>query len=416
MERLQIAYARIVRTSDMLKKANAQVDSEFIVVNEKAESELKAIRMTRLELLPCEDDFLHFSVADNGLFNAISSLGDITSRINFQYTTETFNRSDEQLSILSAPLLRMDGTNLNCRPVYGVDLRIIVKYPYDNVPQSFGRDGTDDGLLNRPWGVCCNSSGHIIVSDRSNNRIQVFDSNGRFLYKFGKCGSGPAQFKTPAGITVNPFNQIVVADKDNHRIQILSMLGDPILLFGTEGHANGQFHYPWDVACNAQGDIVVSDTRNHRIQLFNCEGAFIGKFGCDNDWRPPYAKAHKLLDSPRGVCFTPQGNVLVTDFNNHRIVTIDKTLSHAQFLGEEGTGPKQFCRPQGIICDDHGNIIVVDTKNYRLQIFDKHGNFLFEFGKRGRNADQFESPCGMCLTPEGRIIVVDYGHTRVQIF
>ena len=38
---------------------------------------------------------------------------------------------------------------------------------------SFGREGTGDGEFSRPWGICCDHKGRIILADRSNNRIQV---------------------------------------------------------------------------------------------------------------------------------------------------------------------------------------------------------------------------------------------------
>jgi len=38
---------------------------------------------------------------------------------------------------------------------------------------NIGSEGDRDDSLCRPWGVCCDSKGHIIVADRSNNRVQV---------------------------------------------------------------------------------------------------------------------------------------------------------------------------------------------------------------------------------------------------
>ncbi|CAJ0947965.1 unnamed protein product, partial [Mesorhabditis belari] len=38
---------------------------------------------------------------------------------------------------------------------------------------SFWQKGSEDGELFRPWGICCDQKGRIIVADRSNNRIQV---------------------------------------------------------------------------------------------------------------------------------------------------------------------------------------------------------------------------------------------------
>lgn len=38
---------------------------------------------------------------------------------------------------------------------------------------SFGSEGSADGQFCRPWGICCDNKGRIVVADRSNNRIQV---------------------------------------------------------------------------------------------------------------------------------------------------------------------------------------------------------------------------------------------------
>lgn len=81
-------------------------------------------------------------------------------------------------------------------------------------------EGEADGQLCRPWGVCCDKTGRIIVADRSNNRIQIFNPNGSFSHKFGSHGIEAGQFDRPAGVTVDPNDRLIVADKDNHRIQV----------------------------------------------------------------------------------------------------------------------------------------------------------------------------------------------------
>lgn len=54
--------------------------------------------------------------------------------------------------------------------------RVRKRRNYFNIGTSdhqIGTDGEEDGQLCRPWGICCDPRGHIIVADRSNNRIQV---------------------------------------------------------------------------------------------------------------------------------------------------------------------------------------------------------------------------------------------------
>lgn len=204
---------------------------------------------------------------------------------------------------------------------------------------SFAYDGSIDGQLSRPWGVCVDKDANIIVGDRRNNRIQVFYPDGQFKFAFGTKGSGDGQLELPAGVTTDRQNRIIVADKDNHRIQVFSASGRFILKFGGYGRDLGEFQYPWDVAVNSAGNILATDTRNHRIQMFTSVGHFITKYSFDNAFYEKHLKSHI---TPRGICFTPNGDILVTDFENHRIMRLDGNLTMVSFPANE-SNPHWFC-------------------------------------------------------------------------
>lgn len=291
--------------------------------------------------------------------------------------------------------------------------------PYLDIGKSvmtIGGEFTLEENLCRPWGVACDREGHIVIADRSNNRIQIFRTNGSFVRRFGCHGTGRGQFDRPAGIAVDSRRRIVVADKDNHRIQVLTMEGEFLLCFGEKGTTPGLFNYPWDVATNDACQIVVSDTRNHRIQMFSPEGIFLRRFGFETQ-----PQLWKCLDSPRGVAFTAEGNVIVTDFNNHRIIVVDSDFVSARFLGCDSLSPhpmppKTFLRPQGVAVDDNGHIIVCDSRNHRVQILDSNGVCRWRFGTQGIGPDQMDRPSGVAVTPDGKIVVVDFGNNRVLVF
>ncbi|XP_026673475.1 uncharacterized protein LOC113464921 [Ceratina calcarata] len=275
--------------------------------------------------------------------------------------------------------------------------------------------GTNDNdlyKLCRPWGVACDDEGHVVVSDRSNHRIQIFTLDGGFVRSFGTLGTDPGQFNRPAGVTVDSRKRIIVADKDNHRIQAFTMDGQFLFTFGKKGQETGQFNYPWDVAVNSQCQIVVSDTRNHRIQLFTKDGIYLRKYGHETN-----SKMWYLLDSPRGVAFNIDGEIVVTDFNNHKVLIINSSLSEIRVLQCDSAGSeKLFNRPQGVITDVLGNIIVADSKNHRIQVFNRHGFLIWKFGSYGSGITEMDRPSGIALTHDGRIVAVDFGNNRVLIF
>ena len=278
------------------------------------------------------------------------------------------------------------------------------------VTSVFGSEGKGNGQFCRPWGICCDQHGNIIVGDRSNHRIQVFDCNGVFKHTFGTEGSRPGQFNRPAGVAINREGNIVVADKDNHRIQIFQIDGKFLSMFGSKGGNDGQMIYPYDVAVNRMdGRMAVTDTGNHRILIFNPDGQLLGKFGYKG-----YLCGH--FDSPRGISFNDEGHIIISDFNVHHILVIHPEGTTAHILGSHGSGNGQFLRPQGIAVDHMGNFVVADTRNNRIVITYPNGQFIAKFGGSGSSPGQFDRPTSVCVLPDGRIAVVDFGNSRVQLF
>ena len=67
------------------------------------------------------------------------------------------------------------------RPIYHRDYKAVGDQPV----RRFGSQGVGDGQFYNPYSVTCNSRGEIVVADYLSHRIQVFDRNGKFLFKVG---------------------------------------------------------------------------------------------------------------------------------------------------------------------------------------------------------------------------------------
>ncbi|KAK1129478.1 hypothetical protein K0M31_019203 [Melipona bicolor] len=413
----------LTRLSVAVDKLNGAIESNILTSNplnlfltkDMTSAEVFQIQQSRQSLPSQEENWISFNGLEGSMLTSISNFGGIVvnnpgpigdrravrGRGNSPHIKQTaaiaLNPGIGR-PIPSNTFPVVVRTNRNC-DLSIKPLRII------------GNNSNTMDNLCRPWGVACDRDGHIIVADRSNNRIQIYKQDGQLIRRFGSHGTGPGQFDRPAGIAVDARRRIIVADKDNHRIQILAMDGLFLLCFGEKGSRYGQFNYPWDVAANSECQIVVSDTRNHRVQLFSPEGIFLRKYGFEsapNMW--------KHFDSPRGVAFGPEGNVVTTDFNNHRLIIIDADFMQSRIFECESSGSsKQFLRPQGLVIDDEGNIIVADSRNHRIQIFDSDGMLKWRFGNYGKAEDEMDRPSGIALCPDGRIVVVDFGNNRILL-
>ena len=77
--------------------------------------------------------------------------------------------------------------------------------------KSWGKKGTGIGEFDQPHALAMDSRGRLFVGDRSNNRIQIFDQDGRFLENW-------TQFSRASGIFIDKDDMIYVADSESGSI------------------------------------------------------------------------------------------------------------------------------------------------------------------------------------------------------
>lgn len=92
---------------------------------------------------------------------------------------------------------------------HGGDNARIVKFTRDGkYIAEFGRKGTGPGEFDQPHALAFDSRGRLFVGDRSNNRIQILDQDGKFLEEW-------TQFSRPSGIYIDRNDIIYVADSES---------------------------------------------------------------------------------------------------------------------------------------------------------------------------------------------------------
>ena len=113
-------------------------------------------------------------------------------------------------------------------------------------------------------------------------------------------------------------------------------------------------------------------------------------------------------DSPRGISFTDNGYIVISDFNEHCMLVIhpNSTTVHTGYP-REWHGDRQFMCPT---IDHMGNFVIADTRNYRVVIMQPDGHLL------GSGIGQFDGPTDVAVLPDGKIAVLDFGNSRIQIF
>ncbi|NCV22650.1 MAG: hypothetical protein EBV45_12005, partial [Chloroflexi bacterium] len=159
-------------------------------------------------------------------------------------------------------------------------------------------------------------AGIVLVADSRNHRIQRLTTEGRFLGALGGPGDGAGEFDAPIGLAVDRSGNVAVADSGNHRVQVFDPDGRHRWTVGGIGSQPGQFRGPEGVLFDGQGRLVVADTSNDRIQIFGLSDRVdpvpehvIGRRG----------KGVREFDEPIGLAVNAHGDLLVSEYGNHRI-------------------------------------------------------------------------------------------------
>ncbi|ELR25292.1 NHL repeat-containing protein [Acanthamoeba castellanii str. Neff] len=299
--------------------------------------------------------------------------------------------------------------------------------PRGRFVRAWGTRGSADAQFSAPCGLAIaqgQGGGLVVVADHNNHRVQVFDAEGRLRAKFGGEGSALGRFYHPRGVATLAVGGggrlvVLVADRDNHRVQVFDDQGRVQSAFGTQGRRHGQLEQPWGVAVDPQRGhaVFVSDSGNHRVQAFDLQGNHLHSFGAQGD-QPGQ------LQQPCGIAVDRRrGLVWVADTDNHRVQVFDGQGRFLRGFGGEGAGEGRFQFPRDIVVvdgddddDDDSTTRVYVTDNHRVQMFDGHGWFLGAIGREGRAEGCFDHPRGVAVDSQGRVFVADSANHRVQVF
>jgi len=103
---------------------------------------------------------------------------------------------------------------------------------------SWGEPGTAPGQFNLPHGVWIDRRGRVLVADRENDRVQIFDQNGKLLSVWATELIGPAFFY------VDNDDVVYIPEHNGGRISILTLDGERLARWG-DGPVHRSCHGIW---------------------------------------------------------------------------------------------------------------------------------------------------------------------------
>ena len=132
---------------------------------------------------------------------------------------------------------------------------------------SFGTRGSAPEQLNSPYDVTFDKEGCLYVVDYCHHCIKQFTPTGQYISKFGYEGSNAGQLKYPSSIIIDN-NLAYVSEMSNHRVSIFDTNGCFLHCFGKQSGEERELNGPFGITIDSLGNLYVSDYSNFRIVAF----------------------------------------------------------------------------------------------------------------------------------------------------
>jgi DNA-binding beta-propeller fold protein YncE len=173
-----------------------------------------------------------------------------------------------------------------------------------------GKAGDAAGEFNKPTDVAFGPRGEFYVSDGyGNSRVQKFSPQGGFITSWGRRGKAAGEFNLPHSIVIDREGRILVGDRENNRIQIFDESG--AFLDEWPDFA------PFGMALDAAGNLFIADGRSHQVLKLDNQGRIADRIG-------QRGSAAGQFDLPHMLAFDSSGNLLIAEVNNKRLQVLRK--------------------------------------------------------------------------------------------
>jgi hypothetical protein len=207
---------------------------------------------------------------------------------------------------------------------------------------------TSFGSFEQATRITVSPEGRTYVIDSRRNAVVVYKSPQDSPSVLGGYGWTSVTFDRPTGVATDGLN-IYVSDYGNHRIQRFDRYSNFLSTLYTRDttYAPARFGYPEGVALSNQGDLIILDSENLRVVEFSADSRFERSFGDLNT-------ASGRLQNPIKVCsegdqliyVLEKSKILEFDFYGNYVRSFANNL-HGDMVGGQAT-------PRGIaaVCED----------------------------------------------------------------
>jgi len=284
------------------------------------------------------------------------------------------------------------------------DLSGTVRYVVNGtgVGKRFGGDGgrADHALLNFPTAVAVDRAGNLYIADTMNHRIRRVEVRSKTISTIAGVGQpryggdgGPAVaagLNDPAALAVSESGTLYIADQSNNRVRAIDLATGLMRTVAGTGSAsyNGDgipateadLAGPSGLALGKDGTLFIADTFNGRIRAVDPVTGLIRTVvgdGGEYRYQGGVESPSPSVSRPAGIALDAEGNLFVTDSDNHLVRRWDRSTGRldrlagvgiANYSGDGGLALEaSLSYPFGIVIGQDGHIFIADTFNHRIR-------------------------------------------------
>jgi hypothetical protein len=265
-------------------------------------------------------------------------------------------------------------------------------------------------------------------------------------------------FRHPSGLFVDKARSVIlVADRGNHRLVLFDVSGRcrGTIPFQTSPAGEGPGE-PLTLAADTSGNMFVVNALDARVSVLTARGSRLGTVELPvpaGTGSRPQSVDVGLSGSIYLLCGGPFAGVVVTDHNGHRLegqgltpgteplgsavslavneaaglLCIVSPLAEKQVrlygldgrlraeFGAHGDGEGTFSMAAHVAWGPGNTLWITDTLRHSISVFDARGTCLGRIGGFGRGPGQFNFPVACGFLSDDRLVVLERGSARFQI-
>ena len=254
---------------------------------------------------------------------------------------------------------------------------------------SFGSRGKGRGEFDGPCSIAVSErTGNIAVADFNNKRVQLFDSEWKYLRTIGDKGSGTKKISEPTSVAFTTSGDVIVTHGEaaqSRKMSVFTERGQFIK------HITQHLIDPRSVFVRTDGHMIVCDGGDKTINVLSPDGTEL-----QQSIRAPHCD-----DTPSFSVYY-QDMFYVFYCGAHCVKAFDKEGVFLCDIGSKGSGDGQMIHPGGLTIDKFNNLIVCDRGNGRLLVFEMDGKFVSSVN------EGMKEPCSVAVTKDGQMLVCDF--------